>query len=186
MRIGPVGEGKGRFGFLFGTGVVHGFLAEYYRYGAPSPLVAVKTLARGVGSALVGGGTISRMAKPFQGTVSFDDGTTWTERPFLAVAAGTISHIGLQFKPFYRHAELPGRFHMLGIHASPLSFVRELPRVHRGEPLRPGKALEALAARAIVSGADGTVPHMIDGDLHEARGDLEVAIGPRVKLVVSR
>jgi diacylglycerol kinase (ATP) len=53
MRVSPRGGGKTHYGFLFGTGVVHGFLAEYYRDGEPSPLVAAKTLARGIGSALV-------------------------------------------------------------------------------------------------------------------------------------
>jgi hypothetical protein len=28
--------------------------------------------------------------------------------------------------------------------------------------------------------------YMIDGDLHETRGELEVSIGPRVRLVVIR
>jgi diacylglycerol kinase (ATP) len=186
MRILPERGGKAQYGFLFGTGVMHGFLAEYYRGGQPSPLLALTTLARAVGSALVGGETIRRIARPFHGSVTIDDDTTWRERDFLAVAAGTISHIGLQFKPFHRYAERPDRFHLLGIHASPLSFVRELPRIHRAEPMRPGKALEAVASRAIVRSASGLLEYMIDGDLHEVAGELEVAIGPRVRLVVVR
>jgi diacylglycerol kinase (ATP) len=151
-----------------------------------SPVVALKTLTRGIGSALVRGNTIRRMARPFRGSVAVDGEATWEERDFLAVAAGTISHIGLGFKPFHRHEERPGAFHMLGIHASPLSFVRELPRIHRGEPMRAGKALEAVSSRAVVRSADGRVEYMIDGDLHETHGDLEIATGPRVKLVVVR
>ncbi|HZU83898.1 MAG TPA: hypothetical protein VE987_13315, partial [Polyangiaceae bacterium] len=197
MRVAPAGSDRPRFGFLFGTGVVHGFLAEYYRQGRgePSPLVAVKTLARAVASTLVQGETIRRMARPFRGSVhvhgrpraSAPDGwTVWDRRDFLAVACGTIEHIGLQFKPFHRYGELPGRFHLLAIHASPLSFVRELPRIHRGQPMRQGKALETLADRALVRSDDGRVAYMIDGDLHEAEGDLELAVGPRVRLVVVR
>jgi diacylglycerol kinase (ATP) len=186
MRIGPREGVKAHYGFLFGTGVVHGFLAEYYRDGEPSPLVALRTLARGIGSALVRGETIRRMARPFRGSVSLDDGTEWEEREFLALAAGTISHIGLLFKPFHRYAEQPGRFHLLGIHATPLSFIRELPRIHRGEPMRAGKALDAVSSRAVVRSASGCVEYMIDGDLHETRGEVEVAIGPRVRLVVVR
>jgi diacylglycerol kinase family enzyme len=188
MRIAPRGGSKAHYGFLFGTGVVHGFLAEYYRAGGrePSPLAALKTLTRGIGSALVGGETIRRMARPFRGSVSFDDAASWDERDFLAVAAGTISHIGLQFKPFYRYDERPGCFHLLGIHGSSLSLVRELPRIHRAQPMRAGKALEALTSRAIVRSADGVVRYMIDGDLHERRSELEVTIGPRVRLVLAR
>ncbi len=191
MRIGPRDGRSGQsayYGFLFGTGVVAGFLAEYYRLGdgEPSPLVAAKTLARGIGSAFIGGETIRRMARPFRGSVVLDDGTRWGERDYLAIAAGTIAQIGLNFKPFRRFDEQPGCFHMLGIHASPVRFVQELPRIHRAEPMRPGKAFEALSRRAVVRSADGVLRYMIDGDLHETRGELEVSIGPRVKLVVVR
>jgi diacylglycerol kinase (ATP) len=186
MRIAPLDGGKAHYGFLFGTGVVHGFLAEYYRDGEPSPLVALKTLARGIGSALVRGETIRRMARPFRGSVELEDGSQWQEREFLAVAAGTISHIPLHFKPFHRYAERPAHFHLLGVHASPRSFVRELPRIHRGEPMRAGRALEAVSSRAVVRASDHHVEYMIDGDLHDARGEVEVAIGPRVRLVVVR
>jgi hypothetical protein len=180
MRIGS------HYGFLFGTGVVHGFLAEYYRDGEPTPIVAAKTLARGIGSSFIGGETIRRMARPFRGAVEFEDGTRWDDRDYLTVTAGTVEHIGLNFKPFRRYAEQPGTFHMLGIYASPVGLVRDLPRVHRGEPMRPGKTYDALSARAVVCAAGGTLPYMIDGDLHETRGELQVSIGPRVRLVVGR
>jgi diacylglycerol kinase (ATP) len=129
---------------------------------------------------------IRRMAQPFRGQVSFDDGTRWESRDYLSVAAGTIAHIGLNFRPFHRYDELPSRFHMLGIHTSPLGFVRELPRIHRQQPMRPGKTFESVTQRAVVQSADGVMRYMIDGDLHETRGEVEVAIGPRVKLVVVR
>jgi hypothetical protein len=181
------GSSETGYGFLFGTGVVCGFLAEYYRDGEPSPLVAAQTLLRGIGSALVGGSTIRRMAAPFHGSVTLDDGTEWPERDYLAVAAGTIADIGLNFKPFYRYAERPGIFQALGIHASPVSFVKELPRIHRSLPMPAEKTYDALATRFVVKNrAPGatTTRYMIDGDLHEARGDLAVSIGPRVRLVV--
>jgi diacylglycerol kinase (ATP) len=186
MRIAPAGGGKASYGFLFGTGVVHGFLAEYYRHGETTPLVAAETLARAIASAVVGGETIRRMARPFHGSVELDDGATWPARDYLAVAAGTIAHIGLNFKPFHRYAARPDAFHVLGIHASPLSFVKELPRIHRGDPMRPGKALDAISGRMTVRSADGVVRYMIDGDLHEHRGAVTVSIGPRVRLVVVR
>jgi len=186
MRIAPIGDGKPHYGFLFGTGVVAGFLAEYYRGGEPTPLVAAKTLARGIGSAFIRGETIRRMARPFRGSVELDDGTRWGERDYLAVAAGTIPNIGLNFRPFHRYDERPGAFHLLGIHASPIGFVQELPRIHRAQPMRPGKTYDAVVDHAVVRSTDEVLGYMIDGDLHETRGPLEVGTGPRVKLVVLR
>ncbi len=188
LKIAPADPTSDRgsatnYGFLFGTGVVYGYLAEYYRGGEPSPLVAAKTLARGVGSTIVQGEMIQRMAKPFRGSVEVN-GERWPERDYLAVAGGTIDQIGLGFKPFYRYGERPNAFHILGIHTSAMGFVRELGRVHRGEPMTDGKTYEAVSEKATVRSADGTMRYMIDGDLHSTRGEVELSVGPRVKILV--
>jgi len=177
--------GADHYGFLFGTGVVRGFLAEYYRSGEPSPLIAAKTLLRGVGSTMVRGDMIKRMAAPFRGSVEIDDGTRWAERDYLAIASGTIDQIGLNFRPFCRYAERPETFHILGIHASPLQLVRDLPRIWRAEPIRSRNAYEATPRWVRISSHDGAIGYMIDGDLHEARGPIELRVGPRVKIVVN-
>ncbi len=185
MRIGPLGRpSEADYGFLFGTGVVRGFLAEYYAGGDPSPLVAAKTLSRAVGSSIVRGEMIRRMAEPFRGTVVLPDGATWRERDYLAVAAGTIDQMGLNFRPFYRFDERPEHFHILGIHATPMQFIRDMPRIWRARPMRPGKAHEAVVPSAVVRSHDGVMRYMIDGDLHEVRGEVELGIGPKVKLLV--
>jgi diacylglycerol kinase family enzyme len=190
MRIGPagvasVGSARGcHYGFLFGTGVVHGYIAEYSRDGEPSPLVAARTLARGIGSTLVGGEMIRRMASPFRGSVTLDDGTRWEERDYLSVAAGTIDQIGLSFRPFYRYAERPNTFHLLGILASPFQFVLDLPRIRDGRPMRPGRTLEATPSRATLRSAGPVTRYTIDGDLHETPGEIDISIGPKVKIVL--
>jgi diacylglycerol kinase family enzyme len=172
-----------KYGFNFGTGVVCGFLSEYYAYGQPpTPLVAAKTLLRGVGSAAVGGGMIRRMAAPFRGSVETEDGTVWPERDYLAVAGGTVDQIGLNFRPFYRYAEKPETFHILGIRTSPLGFVRQLPRIWRAAPMAPGSTYEAVTKNVVIR-SPRPIRYMIDGDLHECDGPLHVSIGPRVRIV---
>ncbi len=139
---------------------------------------------RGVGSTFIGGDTVKRIAKPFRGTVEFDDGTLWEERDYLAIAAGTIDQMGLNFRPFRRFNEKENAFHMLGIYASPFGFVRQLPRIFRAEAMAPGHTHEAVTDRAVLRSADGTMRYMIDGDLHVSEGPLEVSIGPKVRIVV--
>jgi diacylglycerol kinase (ATP) len=182
MRAPPLAT---KYGFNFGTGVVCGFLSEYYAYGQPpNPLVAAKTLFRGVGSAAVGGEMIRRMAAPFRGSVEVADGTVWPERDYLSIAGGTVDQIGLNFRPFYRYAEQQGAFHLLGIHTSPLGFVRQLPRIWRAAPMQPGRTYEAVTDRAVIRSPKSPLRYMIDGDLHECGGPLHVSIGPRVRIVV--
>jgi diacylglycerol kinase (ATP) len=189
MRVVATDRGRAptadHYGFLFGTGVVRGFLAEYYRGGEPTPLVAAKTLLRGVGSTMVRGEMIRRMAAPFRGTVELPDGTRWSSRDYLAVAAGSIDHIGLNFRPFPRYGERQDAFQILGIYATPFQFVRDLPRIWRAEPMRPGRTFEAVTGIARVTSDDGVMRYMIDGDLHEARGSVELRIGPKVRIVVN-
>jgi diacylglycerol kinase (ATP) len=170
-------------GFLFGAGVVHGFLAEYYRGGQPSPLVAVQTLVRGVASAAIGGETIRRMARPFRGSVVVD-GDTWPCRDYLTVTGGAVDQIGLGFRPFPRASERPGSFQLLGIHASPFGFSLELPQVFRGRPLSPDTAYDALTAHARLEPVDSPLAYMIDGDLHSCDGPLDVRSGPAIRLLV--
>ena len=173
-----------RYGFLFGTGVVAGYLREYYAAGPPSARAAAKTLARGIASTLVRGSMIRRMAEPFHGSVEIDGGTMWPERDYLAVAAGTIEQIGLGFKPFYRSQERQDAFHVLGIHPSPLGFVRQLPNVRRGRPMGEDTTHEALAKHARLRASQGTLTYMVDGDLYECQGGLELELGPTLRIVL--
>src|SRR5260370_16317698 len=64
LRVTPEASGTIHYGFLFGTGVVHGFLAEYYRGGNPTPLAALTTLARAIATAFMAPPTTSPIAKP--------------------------------------------------------------------------------------------------------------------------
>ncbi len=191
MRIQPSGDGsrgsrtgRANYGFIFGTGIIYGYLAEYYRDGEPSPVVAAKTLARSIGSTFVKGEMIRRMAKPFRGSVTLDDGTEWPERDYLTVCGATIDQIGLSFKPFHRSNERDGAFHMLGIHGSAFQLVCDLPRIHAARPMREGRAYDATTTRATIRSADGIMHYTIDGDLHEEAGAIEISTGPKVKIVI--
>jgi hypothetical protein len=190
LKLRPLREalstrrGQDLYGFIFGTGVVCGYLAEYYRDGPPNPLIAARTLVRGIGSAMVGGPMIRRMAAPFRGSVKLDDGTLWPDRDYLSVACGTIDQIGLNFRPFYRFAERPETFHVLGIHTSALRFVAQLPRIWRARPMREGHAFEATPQAMTVYPSESHLRYMVDGDLHACEGPLSVSIGPRVRIVV--
>lgn len=181
----------GTLGFLFGTGVVYGFLAEYYAGGKPypSPWTAVKTLARGSASAMIGGATVRRMSEPIEAelVVRPADGAEsehWPMRRYLAVAGGTVDQIGLGFRPFHRAGERPDAFHLVGIHSTPFQFVRRLPRVYRAQPMGDDRARDQLAREVELRTATDHVRYMIDGDLHETRGPLKIRVGPRVRIIV--
>jgi diacylglycerol kinase family enzyme len=175
----------GHIGFMVGTGALHGFLDVYYEAGAgnPTPATAARVLGHGAVSALLGGNYSKRMA----GRVVADvvaDGEPWPRRDYLAVAAGTIQEIGLGFRPYHMAGEVPGRFHLLGIHMSTPKFALLLPRVHRAKPLGDENVQEQLAERAVISSPEGLVRYIVDGELYHKRGDLEITVGPRLRVVI--
>jgi diacylglycerol kinase (ATP) len=172
-----------RFGFLFGTGVVEGFLHAYYANGTPTVLTAAAVLARGVASALVGGPLVRRIASPCRAAVDFADGSHWPVQDYLTIAAGTVDQIGLGFRPFLRCDERPESFHLLGIYAPVATFARELPRVRLARPMRPGRALDRVTDRAVIRFESGVARYMLDGEIFETPGELVLTVGPTVTLV---
>jgi diacylglycerol kinase family enzyme len=181
MRIGK------NLGFLFGTGVIPGYLKEYYETGSPSPTTAVKTLARACGSAAVSGAMIQRMTAPVEAEVTAD-GATWERRSFITIAAGTITDIGLGFHLFHRALERDDAMHLIGIHATAFECVKDLPRIFRSKPMRAGKATDALVRTTTIRTRDGkSLAYTIDGDLLEQTdGVIELGIGPRVRIATMR
>jgi diacylglycerol kinase family enzyme len=112
MRIGE------HYGFIFGTGAIYGFIAEYYKTEEPNAIWAAEVLARGLVSAAVQGDMIRRIARRWEGRVTFEDGDSFPERDYFAIGAGTVDQIGLGFRPFYRYGQRAGHFHILGIHSA--------------------------------------------------------------------
>lgn len=180
----PTMDIEGQLGFLFGTGIVPAFLRAYYESGEPTPWTAIKTLARFATSAVVGSASLQQ---PIEAEVTTNAGDHWPLRAYTTIAAGTIRDIGLGFRPFARAGEVPGTFHLLGIHARPSEIVKDLPRIHRAEGMKEGKADEALAREATIHARARTIPYMIDGDLKvHPRSELTIRLGPHVRVATMR
>ena len=179
LRVGD------HYAFLFGTGALQGYIREYYRVPEPTPVWAAQLLARASVSALVGGETAGRVTPRWNGHVTFDDGSSFPERDYFAIACGTVDQIGLGFRPFYRFDEAPVSFHLLGITTTPFGVVRRLPAVWRGKPMGESHSLEKVAKRAVLESRDGVNHYMCDGDLFTREGALELAVGPRVRILVA-
>jgi diacylglycerol kinase family enzyme len=171
-------------GFIFGTGAIYGFIAEYNRREDRDAGWAAQVLARAIASATVSGPQVRRVAQRWTGEVRFDDGSAFPERDYFTIGASTCGQIGLGFKPFYRSAELADRFHMLGIYTSAGGFIRGLGRVWLGKTLGGHKTYEKVAGRAVLVPSEGRVPYTLDGDVYEHVGELEVRSGPRIRIVI--
>jgi diacylglycerol kinase family enzyme len=176
MRIGS------HYGFIFGTGAIYGFIADYLRSEERNTLWAAKVLGRACAKVIAGQPTI--VAQRWEGSVIVDDEEVFPDRDYLAIGAGTVDQIGLGFRPFYRCSAVPGTFQILGIHTSSLGFVGKLPDIWHARPMGPGHTYDRIARQAIIEARGGVVSYCCDGDVHDHRGPLVIETGPRVRIVV--
>lgn len=171
MRIGK------RLGFLFGTGVWHGYLAESYANGQPTRLTNATVLGRALASAAVNGPTYTRILDARTLSVRFAEGS-WESRPYLTVAAGTVADAGFGFRPFHRVLDSRDRFQLFAIKGSATNVLRDLPGLWFGRGLSPDTAYNTTTSWAELRSHDGPFGYAVDGDLATAQDTLRVELGP--------
>lgn len=181
----PTLDVDGRVGFLFGTGVFQSFLRAYYAkgHGDPTVLTAAQTISHTVASVITGGAFAKEMAgqEPLQVEV---EGERWPDARYLAVAAGTVSEVGLGFKAFHLAPLYRGAFHILGLTASASRVVFDLPAVWLGRGVRPANGRNMVAREARLIPMPGrSLDYMVDGDLFTSNGPVHLRTGPRVRIV---
>ena len=172
-----------QLGFLFGTGVWYGYLAETYAAGHPTRISNVAVLARLLASAAVGGATYRRVLQRDALSVRFDGGQ-WETRPYLAIAASTVAHAGFGFAPFHRALGVSDRFQLLAIKSGPRGLMRDFPRLRLGRGLRDSTAHDTLTTWAELRPAQGrSFGYSVDGEITTATESLRIALGPTLEIL---
>ena len=176
--------GENRLGFLFGTGVMYGWLAEYYErgHGQPTQLTAAHVFGTSVLSALVKGPTYRRILGSGDLAVRYDGGA-WESRNYITVGAGTVAHAGLGFRPFYRAEQNPDAFHLLAIKGKPSELAADLPAIWLGRGMRPRTAHETETSWAELETSQSSFGYFVDGDLLMAGSCLRLSLGPQFRVL---
>jgi diacylglycerol kinase (ATP) len=179
MRIGD-----DRLGFLFGTGVMYGWLAEYYArsHGRPTQLTAAHVFSTSVLSALVQGPTYKRIRGKSDLAIRYEGGV-WESRDYITVGAGTVADAGLGFRPFYLAEQNPHCFHLLAIKGKPSELAVDLPSIWLGRGMRPRTAHETETSWAELESSQGSFGYFVDGDLLMAGSCLRLALGPQFRVL---
>jgi diacylglycerol kinase family enzyme len=177
LRVRPAIRIGERLGFLFGTGVWYGYIAESYAGGPPTRMTNATVLGRALASAAVNGSTYARIFEPHQLSVRFAEGA-WEPRAYLTIAAGTIADAGFGFRPFHRAFQTDAAFQLLAIKGSALDVLRELPGVWFGRGLGGKTAYDTVTSWAELRAAEGSFGYSVDGDVATAQGTLRLELGP--------
>jgi len=172
---------NGKYGFIFGVGVIFRFMEAYYGGGSASPPQAAFTLAHSIISAMMNGKFARKMFARFDAEV-WIDGKKWPFANWSAVYAGSIPFLGLKFKVFH-YAEEFRKFHAIGFSLPPRNVLRHVPRMFVGKPPRCEDLVEAPAQEMRIEFAE-PMPYTIDGDMLPPEKSIIVKTGPRLKILV--
>lgn len=175
---------NGKFGFIFGMGVVERFIEHYERVKVPTPTRAALLLSRYVLSAMANGKDACRLCRRFDATVTVGD-EVLSFRNYTMLFAGTIETLGLGFRPMPRARHIPGQFELVGVSSTPRRFLANLVPAFLKRPLTSPNVLDRVGKSAVVELAE-PLPYTIDGDTPEAPASrIEISMGPKITCIVS-
>jgi diacylglycerol kinase family enzyme len=171
-----------RVGFVFGLGFIHTFLEALYESGQKSVWGTTKLIGQAVGSALVNGPLAARLFDRIEADVLVD-GKTIPQRSFTAIAAATVSQIGMNFSPFFKWDERPHSFHLIGVICSPIKVVNAMPKAYLGKKVS-GKKFIDLSASHVFIRSDQELNYTLDGENFSTGKTLALSTGPRLEIIV--
>lgn len=172
---------NGRYGFLFGNGLLSRFIELYYQ-NKNGPLGAFWLLSK------VGLGTIFNFGRARELTKRFDaevvvDGVKWGFKNFTFIDAGTVESFCFGFRPLYRARTMPGHFQVMGCAATPRRILKGFPRILMGSP-PSHEYYEDSMAREVEIHTSEPATYMIDGDIGELTDRIKIKAGPRLTIIV--
>jgi diacylglycerol kinase family enzyme len=175
-------DGETRDGMIFANGVAERWLRLYYRDTGQGVPGAVFGVAKVLGSASVGGPLARRLFEPAGVVVEVDGERLELER-YTVMAASSVQHVGLGFRPFYSAGREPGRFHFTITEAGAARLSRELPALRLGRAARSA-CLRHYAARLVSLRFSEAQPWSIDADFYPPTRALELSATPQLRFVV--
>lgn len=185
------------YGFASAAGGVgQRFYSKYYADDDPSPKTILKVVSKTVASMPIALSPLRRMPglpesmkqyardlfRPTEARVELDGellpGVAYTG---IHIAAMSID-LGGVFR-FFGKADEPGCLHALVGEVSPLTILRNLPRMHLGKELRGANVIDR-ACRVMTIEAAGRehLDPIIDGEYYRGVRRLTFSLGPRVRI----
>lgn len=193
----PILKINDRHGFIYGAGVVVNALDEYYLHEA-GPRRELKT-----GLSVLWRETFGKLNPRRRPSIfrRFEAEASWRDREgamrgvdmerFNAFVASSLREINPWLKITHRTGERLGCFHGLALENGFWRNAFNLPAMIVGAPML-GAVQDAVTDRLIVSYADPTMRHCIDGELYTTEklggpgdGTVVIKTGPFIKFVIA-
>lgn len=169
-----------KYCFLFGTGIVAGFLNEVYS-GKEKGLirniqVAFRAISEGIRNTKDG-----KIFFMMDGEIIVDNSKV-DINPVNGVLAGTVEHIGMGFSPLSQAGSGENVFQILITGMQPGKLLKNLNRIRTGRQIDDAGYYSSLS-REIKLIYPEDFDYTMDGDMYRAKKELIVEIGPAINLV---
>lgn len=172
---------NGRYGFLFGNGLVSRFISLYYK-DKRGPASAFWLLSKVALGTLISSRLILELCERFDAEV-IADGKRWGFKNYVFIDAGTMESFCFGFRPLYRARSRPGYFQVMGCSANPRSILAGFPKIFFSKPPVP-RYYEDSLVREVEIRLGKPQEYMIDGDIQEATDCISIKAGPRLSIII--
>lgn len=174
MKIGD------KYCFLFGTGFVTNFLNKAYSGREKGLYRNMQVALMGVKEGLLNSnnGEIFSSAKQD----IFINNKQISISNVSGILAGTVEHIGMGFSPLANSVHSENIFQIIILGISPRKILLNLNRLRTGENIKSDNYLNTLS-RSLTIKQKGSFEYTMDGDIYTANDELNVTVGPSLKLI---
>jgi len=172
---------NGKYGFLFGNGLIVRFLEIYYK-NKGGPLDALWLFVRVVAGVIFNTKRSQMLVERFDAEV-IAGGEKWGFKNFSFIDAGTIEDFCFGFKPLYRARSKPGCFQIMGCSGTARQILSTFPSIFMGRKMPRRLYEDSLVSEAEIH-LERPQTYMIDGDIQDATDYIKIKTGPRLKVIV--
>lgn len=175
---------NGKYGFLFGMGVVSNFIDDYNNIDSkPSAARGAWLLGKAVLSAMFHGKYATKLAERFNAVITLD-GRKIPFKNYTIIIAGTLQTLGFNFRVLYRSREIPGQFQFVGVSSTPRHLLFAMPSALMARPMKSDNCCDEVGSSMTIE-LDHEMPYQIDGDAQPHASKIEISMGPRITCVIS-
>jgi diacylglycerol kinase family enzyme len=175
-RRWPLRIGHGRYGWMFGTGIVARYIQAYDRVRPTGPIDAARVLRDRILAAALG--TEPEFFEPQRLDVDVD-GERLPLKAWLAVAMGGSHDLGLGFRPFPGLLQAPGKVGLFASGSSPVRLAADLAKIRFQAPVRHSLTFQRITSHVRLASPQ-PILFTVDGDLEETTERIDLTPGPPI------
>jgi len=171
---------NGRYCFIFGTGFIANFLNEVYSGKEKGFIRNIQVGFDSIKEAIVNKKD-GRIFNLINEKIKIDDNDIEFNE-INGILAGTVEHVGMSFSPLRNAAQNESEFQVIITGMNPRKMLLNINKLRVGKKINSEGYCNIMAKKLNIV-AESEFDYTMDGDMYVADRELEVSLGPVVRLV---